>query len=763
MSAFYSIVPRYPRRSTRCLSGCYLPSVTQSTCVANSKYMWDSTHGNGSGICVGRRNVIKTASACSSENGVFLNATRTYFPGAFTTQEQCSQGGCMGAPFTDGWNTSQCLNLTFGTCSAQCSSCTSRTMPFSLQNSSGCFSSDATYCSSVNSSTTPCLVVDAMTSSACLALTSTAWQSCNQYTASNTCTNASDLIASTLNCTWSTQQCPTQAQCVAQGTCNDQDNLRMQCLDSGWTYGDTCSVNVAVSFTDGSNVTRTSMKTAVCNTCNRINGVCVAPVDPMNPCNSALSHPMGCRMSGVADATSCFLQGGTWYTRATTQADCLAIKACKEPGVNRISHKNATECAKCNGVPKSLYTWTPGQWKGPYVESYVWNPNGAQLSSVNQWRTTISDTKLAAALARPIARRKSNMEAQKALLMYNAMSDVLATLACACGSGASTACFNSTTTGTLVAETTVFCGLNSTIDTGFASAVVSNACPAPVPSSRRRLAVSTSDTSTVAWTVYPLASFTMFPLSPVCGSSELSPLVVTSAQGVVYGQLLGPGQGFNVTSGQATSVQLCLSLSANVHNWSSLFDTVDIASYQGGVFTPLNLLSFLPSTSDQLCFAPTQNGTYFPIQRASAAAATTSSCSPVCATNSSICVYNMTAQSAQCLCRCGFTGSTCVASCLNQCSYQGMCSNNVCTCNSGYTGDDCSILVTPAPKATPSTVPTPTTSSVATVTTPSPTNVPTVSADPATPSPTPTKSPGDTMHLTLLVVVMSSILLVGLL
>ncbi|CAK4305132.1 unnamed protein product, partial [Aphanomyces euteiches] len=155
MSAFYSIVPRYPRRSTRCLSGCYLPSVTQSTCVANSKYMWDSTHGNGSGICVGRRNVIKTASACSSENGVFLNATRTYFPGAFTTQEQCSQGGCMGAPFTDGWNTSQCLNLTFGTCSAQCSSCTSRTSPFSLQNSSGCFSVDASYCSSVNASTTP--------------------------------------------------------------------------------------------------------------------------------------------------------------------------------------------------------------------------------------------------------------------------------------------------------------------------------------------------------------------------------------------------------------------------------------------------------------------------------------------------------------------------------------------------------------------------------------------------------------------------------
>ncbi|CAK4360720.1 unnamed protein product [Aphanomyces euteiches] len=287
------------------------------------------------------------------------------------------------------------------------------------------------------------------------------------------------------------------------------------------------------------------------------------------------------------------------------------------------------------------------------------------------------------------------MEAQKALLMYvdRAPSSVtLFSLACACGSGASTACFNATTTGTLVAESKIFCGLNSTVDTGFASAIVANSCPAPVSSirRRRRLVDSTSDTSTVAWSVFPLgtsfhkaskpqqsgvvASFTVFPLSPVCGSSELSPLVVTSAQGVVYGQLLGPGQGFNVTSGQATSVQLCLSLSANVHNWSSLFDTVDVASYQGGVFAPLNLLSFLPSTSDQLCFAPTQNGTYFPIQRASAAAATTTAaCSPACATNSSICVYNMTAQSAQCLCRCGFSGSTCATTCLNQCSYQGRC------------------------------------------------------------------------------------------
>ncbi|RHY23865.1 hypothetical protein DYB25_006270 [Aphanomyces astaci] len=215
-TSFYTVVPLYPRRTTRCLFGCYLPSISKTSCLANTKYTWDGTHGNGSGICVGRRNAIKTLASCTTEGGVFLNATKSYFPGAFATQDQCDQGKCIGSPSNDGWSSSQCLNLTFGTCSVP-------------------------------------------------------------------------------------------------------------------------------------------------------------------------SHPMGCRVSGVWDTAVCGVLGGTWYTRSTTEAECSSYKQCRERGVDRVSKKNATECAKCKGVMAPLFKWTPGRWSGPSVESYTWNADGTHLTPVNQY------------------------------------------------------------------------------------------------------------------------------------------------------------------------------------------------------------------------------------------------------------------------------------------------------------------------------------------------------------------------------------------
>ncbi|RHY33452.1 hypothetical protein DYB25_007892 [Aphanomyces astaci] len=251
-TSFYTVVPLYPRRITRCLFGCYLPSLSKTTCTANTKYMWDTTHGNGSGICVGRRNTIKTLASCTTEGGVYLNATKSYFPGAFTTQAQCDQGGCIGSPSNDGWSSAQCLNTSFGSCDSQCNVCTTQTQPFAQQSLGGCFSSDATYCTSVNAASTP-------------------------YTSTSTCSNTTDPYASTLKCLWAAQPCPTRSLCLAQGKCDDFDNMRQQCLDAGWTYGDTCFAFVV------SNVSST-IQTKACNNCNRTNGVCVAPVTSLTPC-----------------------------------------------------------------------------------------------------------------------------------------------------------------------------------------------------------------------------------------------------------------------------------------------------------------------------------------------------------------------------------------------------------------------------------------------------------------------------------------------
>ncbi|RHY05686.1 hypothetical protein DYB30_006439 [Aphanomyces astaci] len=94
---------------------------------------------------------------------------------------------------------------------------------------------------------------------------------------------------------------------------------------------------------------------------------------------------MGCRVSGVWDTAVCGVLGGTWYTRSTTEAECSSYKQCRERGVDRVSKKNATECAKCKGVMAPLFKWTPGRWSGPSVESYTWNADGTHLTPVNQY------------------------------------------------------------------------------------------------------------------------------------------------------------------------------------------------------------------------------------------------------------------------------------------------------------------------------------------------------------------------------------------
>ncbi|RHZ34249.1 hypothetical protein DYB26_004941 [Aphanomyces astaci] len=245
-TSFYTVVPLYPRRTTRCLFGCYLPSISKTSCLANTKYTWDGTHGNGSGICVGRRNAIKTLASCTTEGGVFLNATKSYFPGAFATQDQCDQGKCIGSPSNDGWSSSQCLNLTFGTCS--------------------------------------CVVSDATTAVACAALSSTEWVSCSQFLTPSSCGNVTDVVASLLTCGWTTQNCPTHAKCSAQGSCNDIDNMRMQCLDLDWPFGDTCVGTIQLNVTNSKGISLTRNQVKQCQVCHRINGVCVQAVQANRLC-----------------------------------------------------------------------------------------------------------------------------------------------------------------------------------------------------------------------------------------------------------------------------------------------------------------------------------------------------------------------------------------------------------------------------------------------------------------------------------------------
>ncbi|OQR92569.1 hypothetical protein ACHHYP_03513, partial [Achlya hypogyna] len=683
VSRFYTTgaVPKYPRHAVTCQSGCFLPAVAQATCGATANYLWLADHAGGNGICVTR----VSSAACADLGGTYVAAARTYSPGAFTTSDMCAEGNCVGSPFTDGWGADQCKSqATWAACSVNCPKCTvPASSPFAAQGSGACFSSSVADCAALGYSAAPCINAGVTSAAACALLSNTAWKACDDYGSASACTNAADVYATTLGCAWTTPRCATAAACAAQGSCNDGDDSRRSvCLDAGWAYGDTCSASVASA---------TSTVVYTCTKCAVTNGVCVAPAIPSAGCATAEQwHPLGCRVYGVATATACATSGGTWVTRATTQAACLAPQGCLEPGASKLSSKSASECTKCGGSLHPWYTWTPGVWAPAFVERYTWQAQGTTLVPANAYKPTLSLQQLGKALAVPVARRVAMLQKTKALLLYNGMTDVLRRLACACGRSANASCWTAAADATLVSQTRVFCGQDTAaIPTGAGTAVLKMPCP----SGRRLSTVGSS--AELSFSTYSLAAYAE-AYAPFCASQAINPLAVTAPGGLVYGQLLGAGTG--VTASEPfESVSLCLPIDANVRQWPA-FDTLDVAELRDGVFVPLNLTAFGVISSDQVCVSITENGVYFPIRRAAAAYAAPS-CPLQCGSAGGRCVFNATTNAAECVCKCGFSGTLCTSGCPNACSGNGDCYQNTCYCRSGYTGVDCSQVRCPTDAA----------------------------------------------------------------
>ncbi|EQC34254.1 hypothetical protein SDRG_08456 [Saprolegnia diclina VS20] len=539
VGAFYApfgVVPQYPRRAVTCQRGCYLPSVTTpATCTATANYKWLQDHANGHGICM----TVTTAANCNTLGGTFLSASRTFFPGAFTTSAMCAEGNCVGSPRVDGWSAAQCTSSSsWASCTMACSTCAVPTSsPLAAQGSAACFSTDASYCTSLGYSSTPCMDMSANSTTACAALTSATWRTCSSYASATTCVNTTDVYATMLGCRWTSGPCTDAVSCASQGSCNDgPDGRRKVCLDAGWTYGDTCKAKITTGLNQ--------VSVATCSQCQTTVGVCVAPASGSGCATPEKVHPRGCRVDGIATAAACATAGGSWVTPATTQSACVSTLGCLEPGATTLSMKNATQCTKCGGSLKPWYTWTSGVWAPAYVEAYTWQAGGTTLVSANAYKPTLSLQLLGQVLQGPIAKRVARLQKTKALLQYNGMTDVLSKLACACGRSANSACFSTpaSANATLTSQSQIFCGNSSTsIPTGTTSALVTLTCPSSL-SARRRLDAASDGSAQLSVSTYSIASYTL-ALAPYCTSQALNPLVLKTPGGLVYGQLLGPGQG----------------------------------------------------------------------------------------------------------------------------------------------------------------------------------------------------------------------------
>ncbi|RHY30136.1 hypothetical protein DYB32_004579 [Aphanomyces invadans] len=429
------------------------------------------------------------------------------------------------------------------------------------------------------------------------------------------------------------------------GECNDWDSMRQECSDDGWTYGDQCYAYWTEDVFDSTtNSSVSQWKNAYCTSCQYIDGVCVVQ-RPLEGCKNNMWHSLGCRVDGIHNETACydFDPDAGWLTKAKTKEECLGLLRCDEPGYYGQNNKNAEECAKCGGTGKPYFTWWGGVWSRPYVQDLKWMANGTQLISVNQWKPAIADYKVQEQLALPMVRKLANAKKTQTLL---------------------------------------------------SKAIVQKNCST---SGRRRLAdgapAAGDDKLAITTTYYSAGPFAN-AYEPFCSATDRmqrNPLAVRNTKGVVVGQLMGDGKGLSATS-SFSSISVCLEMSLDIRVVDKRFPVYDVAVLVDGTFTPLYLTSFVSLNAQSMCFLAKQNGIYFPITRLALASTALNAitCANSCKAENSICVYSGVTNTTSCMCNCGYSGETCDIGCINQCSSQGTCTNNVCTCQKGFTGADCS-------------------------------------------------------------------------
>jgi len=697
------LVPKTQWGEQTCDRGCYIPILTdRETCEASSNYetgiyyYWDTYGGDGNGVC--KVHNVANETECTVISGLYVPYSLTFNSGRFGTEDECNEGICMGNLGHGGWSREQCESNENFSCTRSCQHCMTWNWPFNSQGGGGCFSENMTTCANEGATQVPC-VVSSTPESDCVASNDlqVEWRSCSSYDSNAEChdENGLDPYAQLLGCSWNWGQCETQEACEAVGECDDWENQRHTCQDPNWEHGDSCWASYLVETTneDTQQVTST-YEYANCNECRDHDGVCVEP-RPDAGCGDMKWHRLGCKVFGLYDEASCKSANATnkWYTRAKTKDECLAMKGCNEPG-RHLSELPPDECALCGGELDPLYKWHGGAWVKPKVQNLTW-VEGTHMAPINEWKPAIADYLLEKELALPIIKRFANRKQTQALLMFNIFSEALQTLACACGSGNRTGCFDSTE-GSISGVSKAFCGLETPINAACGTVMVKKSCLTEEERRSRRLSETdnTGDSMDITWIHYSAGTYGKC-FEPYGSSDDRvlqNPLAVKNAHGIVIGQLVGDGKGF-LSTGDFDSIELCLDRRSDIREWDT-FDVLDVGkrSDDGVTIVPQYNTEWVVNDGLKMCFIATSDGVYFPISRADASWVDLNNLdSPgACDNTKGISLYNATSNVLVCICRCGYAGDTCSAGCPNNCSGHGEClENGHCSCSATRTGVDC--------------------------------------------------------------------------
>lgn len=535
----------------------------------------------------------------------------------------------------------------------------------------------------------------------------------------------------------------TEAACNSNGHCQGEQVWEFAratgCLDQNWPCGAAHHCEIIEQRTETYKGVTSTYEQRTWKSCNaRLeywDGVCVdESADPSVSCpHWYQQHPKGCRVDAPwitqnhgshQNETWCTANGYTYFKRSDidTKSACEAIKACYDKEVG-WTPRSETRCAACGSSSewKQRFAWNGGIWAGGQSRSLKWDENGIGERPSNSWVSTFSSVKMKKELQKPLLRMFSESKKSQMLLSFNYYINGLKDLACDCGVEKRNDCFAESVDNisSLVSVGTAFCGNEGTsLNGGCGKVEVKQACT----SSRRRRSLLNANVNAEASALSfghvsagkfsePICSESGSQSTCTCSSAstsaKLETMVVQNAAKMVVGQVVGDGIDFKVNDGSSfpDTIEKCLDFRIDINHHRSIFNTTDVAMYDGSKFASLGFGDYGTCTGNcvsiskqQICFKATSAGVYFPILRSHLSSTASSTPCPVA---------NFDNGRGVCLsggkkgCKCGFYGSKCDLGCENSCSSNNVvndrCDANThtCTCPSTHKGNDCSLLNCP--------------------------------------------------------------------
>jgi hypothetical protein len=655
------------------------------------------------------------ATVCSEtfSGSAWSSHTLAFQSARFGNEAECEAGYCEGPlnqwrihPETgetlwdQPWSAEQCVSSPERQCDRWCPRCrTGRNQA----GDGGCFSTDPTGEVMELDST----VGDNAT---CAAANKT-WFNCpapsprerDWQVVDNVCKNDNSTVPNevltALQCSARWDRCETQEACDAVGDCvglyGYLDLDTHICDDEGWAAGD------RTWYLDENNTWHN------CRSQRKVRGACIAPRSSTKGCGTDQDswwkwHPLGCRTSGLHARDVCEAAEFTWYDPIENAAQCSQLKACQ---LNRwdVRQFGLDECTTCGGTQIDFARWVGGKWSKSYTRPLTWHAQGRVFAPVNKWIPRQQTWKLKEELAQPVMRSYAQFKRKEMLATYTAYRSVLETIICDCGddNDHSTNCFADQLGGDLIGSSEVIRGSDVNPADGV---TVRGTTPdfAEAGEMTRRRRLETDAAGPVIITVMSVSAGTFDKHTPCTGDSKLTfdTLAVQSAtsNGLVVGQLIGNGKNLTV-SGPFESALVCLPARLDINVRDTTFTTVGVAILRDdSKIVPLTFandsIAYVERTKSQVCVEVNQSGVFFPILRVpDSLLDSTANCASPCAEGT--CVLNSTGTAA-CLCKCGFSGTTCSSGCRDSCNDRGTCNavTNVCSCTPGaskplYTGDAC--------------------------------------------------------------------------